>query len=274
MKTIFFIILIGGTFMLWVQLIIRVHSRQGTITLKNGRSYPYRMGDNLVWYNGPANLRGIDVELPKELPHVYLDSRKGGGRQARFVLDPAQRIQLEGDFNQYYDVYVPPSYKVLALSLLTPDVMQALIGVAGEYDIEIFGSHVRVIARRRVFKNAARQKELVHIATRVLMEVDHRLQSWSKDDSLNARNQDLRLFPLRGVRLGRVYIRWQFIVLEAFWLLILLLCLVVAVQLYTDPYGDRTGALTMLIIGFSFFLIFSALTIVAISRSAVRSRHG
>jgi len=42
-----------------------------------------------------------------------------------------EKINLEGDFNQYYDTYIAPNSQVEALSLLTPDVMELVTALAG-----------------------------------------------------------------------------------------------------------------------------------------------
>ena len=41
------------------------------------------------------------------------------------------RIGLEGNFNQYYDTYIMPNGQVEALSILTPDVMEQVMALAG-----------------------------------------------------------------------------------------------------------------------------------------------
>jgi hypothetical protein len=57
-----------------------------------------------------------------------------------------QQIQLEGDFNKYFDVFMPTGTQIEALSLLTPDVMQFLEQAGREYDLHVNGHTVTVIA--------------------------------------------------------------------------------------------------------------------------------
>lgn len=53
-----------------------------------------------------------------------------------------QKFTLEGDFNQYFDVYAPEGSSIETLSVLTPDVMAYLIDLGQKYhwNIEINGN--------------------------------------------------------------------------------------------------------------------------------------
>lgn len=57
-----------------------------------------------------------------------------------------QKFTLEGDFNQYFDVYAPQGSSIETLSVLTPDVMAYLIDLGQKYhwNIEINGNLVIV----------------------------------------------------------------------------------------------------------------------------------
>lgn len=83
----------------------------------------------------------MSVELPRELPNMFFDSKHARGRQFRFHFDKSQRRRLEGDFNEYFTTYFPNTYSIDGLSIITPDVMLAL-KAASEYDIELVGNRV------------------------------------------------------------------------------------------------------------------------------------
>lgn len=200
--------------------IVLAGQRAEELTLPNGRTYTYLIGDYMRSYGSRGTFHGIDVSLPKEMPHIYLDSLRGGGRRLQYVIDPSQQIVLEGNFNKDYQVYVPQKYEALALSILTPDVMAVLQDHATAFDVEIYGSHVRVITNRRALPRPKLQAAALQVATKIMEEVDHRLQSWSKADSLNAVHTELLVYPERGLRLFGRSFSLQFLAWLMYWLLI------------------------------------------------------
>lgn len=76
----------------------------------------------------------IKIKLTRRLPHIMIHS-KGNSPNHHFF--SSQKMQLEGDFNDYFNVYVPTGYERDALYILKPDLMASLIDNAKEYDIEI-----------------------------------------------------------------------------------------------------------------------------------------
>jgi hypothetical protein len=129
---------------------------------------------------------------------------RGGGRHVRFVIDPSQRIVLEGDFGKDYQVFVPKGHETTALSILSSDVMFTLQQYATAFDVEIYGDQVRVISNKRVSRNKKLQEALLAVALKVTEEVDHRLASWSRSGSLAAQKQDLHMYPGSGFRVPAV----------------------------------------------------------------------
>ncbi len=78
----------------------------------------------------------IEYKLQRKLPHLVFDSKKARGRQFKSVFLKSQSLNLEGNFNKYFDIYSPLFYHIDVLSFITPEVMQAMIDLK-EYDIEI-----------------------------------------------------------------------------------------------------------------------------------------
>jgi hypothetical protein len=193
--------------------------QSGIIQLANDRKYAYTISDRLV-SGYDTLLHGIDVEIPSEFPHLYLDAQQSGGRLAGVVIDGSQRISLEGDFDKYFRLYAPRRYETLALSIISPDVMADLIDHAWRYDAELYGSHLRIISNKRISRDAARSAEILAVAESVLRRIDHRLQTWSDTDSRAAMYEDLLMYPLPGVRLAGRFIPWDFLVAEVVWVLL------------------------------------------------------
>lgn len=68
-------------------------------------------------------------------------------RLSNFGLHPElQKFNLEGDFNQYFDVYAPQGSAPETLSVLTPDVMAFLIdqGQRSHWNVQINGHMVSI----------------------------------------------------------------------------------------------------------------------------------
>lgn len=247
--------------------------RQGVLRLANGHEYTYWLGDDMPSGYGGTTIRGIDIELPKEFPHLYLDSQKGGGRRAQFVIDAAQRLSLEGDFDQSFQLYAPKGYETLALSIISPDVMRTIMDSACAYDVELYGSHLRLISDRRVFKRAAREQQLMQVAELVLAEIDHRLNSWSSADSKNARNEDLVLYPMRGIRLFGKFVPWQFLFVEAAWVLVSGLFFWMGVELALMEHHPVAGV-AVCVVALLLLALLTAINRNGVSTTAFRSRRG
>jgi hypothetical protein len=95
------------------------------------------------------NLTVFEVAAKYNLPQMFLNSKKApfmSGHSNPFSIDKDKILKLEGDFNQYFDLYVPTQYEQEALEVFTPVVMAAFIDTAQNYDLEITGNKVRVIA--------------------------------------------------------------------------------------------------------------------------------
>lgn len=78
----------------------------------------------------------VEIQLPRKFPNMFLDSRVAHGRQARGNISGNQILKIEGNFNDFFTVYVPIQYEIDALSFLTPDVLQQML-MTSEFDIEI-----------------------------------------------------------------------------------------------------------------------------------------
>lgn len=211
--------LVIGYFILHVFFRVKPNSTGGTLTTGSGRQYAYSVGDNLYSYPAYGNFHGLDISLPFEMPHIYLDSLKAGGHEVGAVFDTSQRIALEGNFPAYFNVFVPNRYEADALSILTPDVMEVLQTYASDFDVEIYGSHLRVISNRKVLKDADLQDEMLEIADKILTEIEDRERSWTENNTLQAIDEDLLVYPGKGLRIRGRYMTWTRFWMSLFWLL-------------------------------------------------------
>ncbi|SJN20138.1 hypothetical protein FM104_02550 [Microbacterium esteraromaticum] len=82
----------------------------------------------------------VAVKLDVPLPNIVLDaignnSIFGSNLPASF--QKSQRLSLDGDFDQYFQLYCPDGYEPDALYLFTPDIMARFIDHAAQLDVEI-----------------------------------------------------------------------------------------------------------------------------------------
>lgn len=88
----------------------------------------------------------ISVNLPKNLPNVFIDSKKNnflGINSLDKFYSKKQVLQLEGDFNNYFTIYVPQDYQKDALYFLTPELMALLVDYGQDYDIEVINNTLK-----------------------------------------------------------------------------------------------------------------------------------
>ncbi|HIA92147.1 TPA: hypothetical protein EYO12_03475 [Candidatus Saccharibacteria bacterium] len=91
-------------------------------------------------------------DLPKELPHILLDSKNNNGLLSSSIprfLDKDYEVSLEGDFDQHFSLYTAFPKPAEALTIISPDVMQTLIDETPEVDIEIVNKQLWVYIPRQ-----------------------------------------------------------------------------------------------------------------------------
>lgn len=116
----------------------------------------------------------VKLEIQAEFPHLYLDAHNNDiGEGYRRT----QRLQLEGNFNEYFNLYLPDGDQVDVLSVVTPDIMQVLMDSGRPYDIEIIGHNVFICSRQPIYQ----QEVLPHVlsfAEKLFEQLSHRAVSW------------------------------------------------------------------------------------------------
>lgn len=91
----------------------------------------------------------LSLTLSRQLPNMILDSRRNNTRFGSSLLQPPtrdQRLSLEGDFDKYFDLFVPAGYERDALYVFTPDLMALMIDESSDFDVEIRGDQLTVYA--------------------------------------------------------------------------------------------------------------------------------
>ena len=158
----------------------------------------------------------VRIKLPRNVPHIILDSKKNNFMRRFSNLEAEfgklNRLKLEGDFNDYFEVYVPEKYHQDALYIFTPDLMQILKNHASKYDCEMIGSslyfyskHTFKMTDEEVYKCFFNIKDYVlpKFMKQTLYYADERVNNRDKDviskSGSRMRQSDLKWYILTGL---------------------------------------------------------------------------
>jgi len=63
-----------------------------------------------------------------------------------FFYQGQKRLSLEGDFNKYFDVFVPEGEQIEGLEVLEPTVMEVILDSGKDYSIDVYQGNLWIIA--------------------------------------------------------------------------------------------------------------------------------
>ena len=92
--------------------------------------------------------RYMEIPLPRNVPHLVLDSTDNNsifGTNLPVGLHKSQRVELEGDFSNYFTVFAPSGYGVDLRYLLPPETMALLIDNLQRFDLEFIDDRLVLI---------------------------------------------------------------------------------------------------------------------------------
>jgi hypothetical protein len=175
------------------------YSSRGILSPNNG---PHAQGNAEIAYKAGV----IRVKLSKMFPQIVLDSRKND-RRFMVSLDAGikagQTIQLEGDFNNHFDLYVPVGLQIDALSVLAPNFMQILKESSYNFDVEFFGDEMVLLTRDPLYT-----EKVMQVASRALdaqlTYLKRLLPSWNYEPQLQPFDLlDVSSASVSSLRIGR-----------------------------------------------------------------------
>lgn len=145
----------------------------------------------------------LRIPLPRRLPNMVLDSKKNnifGMSNLPEKFSRNQKLELEGDFNNYFTLYAPAEYKTDALYIFTPDVMQAMIATSGKFDAEIVDDNLYLYAQGRYkLTNSKKLKTLFELAATLNKEFDRQALYYT-DDNVGNRTANTIAEPGRRLK--------------------------------------------------------------------------
>ncbi len=256
MEVVFFdIFVIACAFILYRN---RRKTKIGTLDVQNGNKYSYVLGDYMQ--SETSSFHGLDVTLPYKLANFYLDSHKDSNRQGPSALySRNQMLSLEGDFNTYFQLFVPKDDAVPVLSILSPDIMQTLITSSQRYDVELHDQHLRIISNKKVY-GTSDEVFLLEAAKAITSELDHRAASWQ-----NSKNNPSKLQYRKGttLKLAGRYLRRSRVFIGILTILVSIVLFGLCLALYythqdpnfSDPYSKGPLAGTVMYAAAGIFLL-------------------
>ncbi|MGY4857721.1 hypothetical protein [Cryobacterium sp. AP23] len=122
------------------------------------------------------------MQLRTSLPHILLRAQHGPFAFAALP-DGAQRLSLEGDFDDHFTLYCPEEHERDALYLFTPDVMARLIDRVRGFDVEIVDDWLLLVSSRDVVTLDPESWQKLYDAVGALSDKIDRWERW-RDDRL------------------------------------------------------------------------------------------
>lgn len=152
----------------------------------------------------------LRLRLPRQLPHVLLDATGNNfittNLPTNFSAD--QKLSLEGDFNNFFTVYVPQGYQRDVLYFLTPELMQILVDYGSEYDFEVVDDSLFVYTSRLDLGRKNMQKSIekwLQFAEYLSKEFDDNVRLYADSRIDNSRHTNMVTTEGRRLKRGTAW---------------------------------------------------------------------
>ncbi len=127
----------------------------------------------------------VRLALARQLPNMVLDAKSNNFLAFSNLpdsFDRSQRLQLEGDFNSHFDLYVPKQYERDALYVFTPDVMQVLINHGKMYDMEVVDNELFIYQSSRLeMASESRLRAILSVVDAIGVELRDQTKRYSDE---------------------------------------------------------------------------------------------
>lgn len=133
-------------------------------------------------YETPHYYGVVEITLPKELPHIFIDDYANDGFHRREPLDVFnynQEIKLEGNFSDYFGVYGIKGKHIDTLTILNPAFMSALLRHPDNFDVECVGNKVYIYCLNERTISEPSVKRLLTNAEFLVLELQKQLDTFT-----------------------------------------------------------------------------------------------
>lgn len=154
----------------------------------------------------------IRMKLPRKLPNMVLDAHSNNtfGRFSNLPesFNRGEKLSLEGDFDKYFTLYAPEQYKIDALYIFTPNMMQALIDTAGSYDCEVIDDDFYIYTQPRFdITNREHFERIMRIISSLQPTITRQSQYYADE---NVGDRAANIIAPQGARL-KSHVSWTVI---------------------------------------------------------------
>jgi len=155
------------------------------------RKSPFGIGEPTVWVyrNNDTELfmssnHKKDVRIWSQINgnlhdiHFVLDSKKNNRSVVSNLMYhklPSKKLELEGDFNDYFNLYYDDDQQIQTLQILAPNLMAYLIDGASLVDVEVLNNQIAIL-----HTNAAKTKESLQAAIELTTKLNSITEAASK----------------------------------------------------------------------------------------------
>lgn len=116
----------------------------------NFRDLPFAFYKYSYIIRGPrtarkSDLQIIELTLPRKAPHMVIYSLVDYAikrANLKISFDRSQKLKLEGDIYQYFDLYASDKSGISALKAIAPDIIEVLMKYSAKCDVEIIDNKI------------------------------------------------------------------------------------------------------------------------------------
>jgi hypothetical protein len=142
--------------------------------------YTIGYGRNSQTYDRAVMEVNFNIELPSFVlrRHKIMGILEEEGESLR-RFGYTEKINLEGDFNKHFEVFIKPNSQVDVLSILTPDIMEILIGL-DKYELELTPNGIFYVYCRGYISN----KESLIDIYKIVEAITEKIGSYAKQEKV------------------------------------------------------------------------------------------
>ena len=157
-------------------------------------------------YSGPT-YGYLRIKLPRQLPHMMLQSKSPNALPIAGTIDPDQRLSLEGNWDHSFTLYAPKDYETDALYVFTPDIMQKFMDHVGQFNCEIVDDELYFFSPTRFdLTKPAVITGLLELISDITRKFDRQIAYYS---DANVGNRQANVIAQPGRRLhNSLLLRW------------------------------------------------------------------
>ena len=147
----------------------------------------------------------FEAKLKRPIPHLIFDSKTAKGYQFQSVYLKAQRLPFDSHLDSHFRIYSPKGYQIDTLSIITPEVVEAILG-AKDYDVEFVGDslfcYAPLLPKRQLAAFKERALNIYNSVNDNLSSYrDSHLQGQARRDQVSGFGRRLLENPIRYIKL-------------------------------------------------------------------------